>query len=80
MRSPDTDCMIADTIGIFMLSGDSSSPLRNFTIGVFRETFAGVHSLEEYPGTSRYSLNVRDGSVKKVATLSHSFSLKFYSL
>ena len=64
MRSPDTDCMMADTIGMFMLKAGSSSPLRNLTTGVFNETLAGVHSLEEYPGTNKYSLNVRDGSVK----------------
>ena len=64
MRSPETDCMIADTIGIFNSIADFS-PLRNFTKGVFNETFAGVHSALEYPGTSRYSLNVREGSSKK---------------
>ena len=62
--SPETDCMIAETIGIFKESSGSSFPFRNFTSGVFKETFAGVHSAEEYPGTIRYSLNVREGSLK----------------
>ena len=46
IRSSDTDCMIADTIGMFMeIAG--SSPFLNFTSGVFRETCAGIHSAEE---------------------------------
>ena len=64
MVSLDTACMIAETIGILMEIGHSSTPLRYFTIGVFRSTFAGMHLLEEYPGTSRYSLKVWDGSEK----------------
>ena len=38
--SPDTDCMIAETMGMFMVMGQSSSPLRYFTRGVFRDTFS----------------------------------------
>ena len=42
MRSSDTDCMIAEVIGMFMeIFG--SSPFLNFTNGVFKETFAGMH-------------------------------------
>ena len=62
--SPDTDCIIAETIGIFIESAGFSSPFLNLTNGVLKETFAGVHSEEEYPGTNRYSLNVREGSLK----------------
>ena len=40
-----------------------SSPFLNFTSGVLRETFAGIHSHEEYPGIRRYSLKVCDGSL-----------------
>ena len=55
--SSDTDCMIADTIGMFMeIAG--SSPFLYFTRGVFKDTFAGMHSEEEYPGTNKYSPNV----------------------
>ena len=44
--SSETDCMIADTIGMFIeMAG--SSPLRNLVRGVFRLTFAGIHSAEE---------------------------------
>ena len=51
--------MIAETIGIdISIAGFSPSFFRNFVRGVFRETLAGAHSLEEYPGISRYSLNV----------------------
>ena len=40
--SPETDCMMAETIGIFMeMAG--SSPFRNFTSGVFSDTFSGMH-------------------------------------
>ena len=43
---------------------DGSSPFLNFTIGVFKLAFAGIHSADEYPGTNKYSLNVCDGSLK----------------
>ncbi len=62
--SSDTDCMMAEIMGMLRLTGHSSSPLRYFTNGVFSDTAFGTHSLEEYPGTSRYSLNVRDDSSK----------------
>jgi hypothetical protein len=64
--SPDTDCIIADTMGMFIVIADSS-PFLNFTKGVLRLTFAGMHSLEEYPGIRRYSLKVCDGSLIKIA-------------
>ena len=58
-RSPETDCIIAEVIGIFIeIAG--SSPFLNLTKGVLRLTFAGIHSFEEYPGISKYSLNVND--------------------
>ena len=42
----DTACMIAEVIG--MLSEIlGSSPFANFTSGVLRETFAGIHLSEE---------------------------------
>ena len=56
--------MMADTMGTERVSGQSSSPLRYFTSGVFRLTRAGMQSAGVWPGTSRYSLNVRDGSSK----------------
>ena len=40
----DTDCMIAETIGIFRLMGQSSCPLRYLTSGVLSETRSGTHS------------------------------------
>ena len=64
--SPETDCMIAETRGIFIVIA-GCSPFLNLTSGVFRLTFAGTHSLEEYPGMRRYSLKVCDGSLIKVA-------------
>ena len=57
------DCMIALTIGMFMAIA-GSSPFLYLTSGVLRLTALGMHSLEEYPGTNRYSLNVWDGSSK----------------
>ena len=39
----ETDCMIAETIGMFRLSGHSSCPLRYRTRGVFSETLSGMH-------------------------------------
>ena len=62
MVSLDTDCMMAETSGIFMVR-DGVSPLRYLTMAVFRLTLAGMHSAEEYPGTSRYSPKVRLGSL-----------------
>ena len=47
MVSLDTDCMMADTMGMFMESGQSSCPLRYFTSGVFRLTAEGMHSDDE---------------------------------
>ena len=44
--SPETDCMMAETIG--MLSDIAgSSPFLYFTRGVLSDTFAGMHSLDE---------------------------------
>ena len=44
--SPETDCMTAETSGMLMLSG-LGSPTRCLQIGVFRDTFCGVHAAEE---------------------------------
>ena len=60
--SLDTDCMMAETMGMFRLMGHSSSPLRYLTSGVRRETLSGTHSSEVKPGMSKYSLKVREGS------------------
>ena len=60
--SLETACMMAETMGMFKLMGHSSSPLRYFTQGVFRETLSGTHSSDVNPGTSRYSLKVWEGS------------------
>jgi hypothetical protein len=57
---------------MFRQSGHSSSPLRYFTNGVLRLTDAGMQEAGVWPGTSRYSLKVRDGSLMMVAI---SFSL-----
>jgi len=57
MLSSETDCMIAETIGIFKVIA-GSSPFLNLTRGVFKLTSAGIHCAEEYPGKSRYSLKV----------------------
>ena len=38
--------MTAETMGTFMVRGHSS-PFRNFTTGVFRDTLVGMHSEEE---------------------------------
>jgi hypothetical protein len=62
MVSLDTDCMIAETMGIFSVTGHSSLPFLYFTKGVFNDTFAGIQPSGVYPGTSKYSLNVLDGS------------------
>ena len=52
---------MADTSGIFSeMAGFSLS--RNFVRGVFKLTFSGRHSMDEYPGINRYSLKVLDGS------------------
>ena len=59
----ETDCMIAEVIGMFRQRGHSSSPLRNFTRGVRRDTFSGRQFSGVRPGMSRYSLKVRDGSL-----------------
>ena len=46
MRVPETDCMMAETMG--MLSDSAgSSPRLNLTSGVLSETFAGTFSVEE---------------------------------
>ena len=45
--SPETDCMIAETMGMFMVRGQASSPLRYLTSGVLRLTAVGMHSEEE---------------------------------
>ena len=57
MRGPETDCMMADTIGMLRVIGDTS-PRWKRTSGVFSETLAGMFSAEEYPGTRRYSEKV----------------------
>jgi hypothetical protein len=49
--------MIAETSGTFNESA-GSSPILNFVTGVFKETAEVIHSVEEYPGTNRYSLKV----------------------
>lgn len=66
MSTPETDCMMAETIGMLSESA-GSSPRRNFTSGVLSETLAGTFSAEEYPGTSRYSEKVCDSPSKNVA-------------
>ena len=55
--SPETACMIAETIGMFNVMA-GVSPFLYLTSGVFRETFAGMQLQSEFPGMSRYSLKV----------------------
>ena len=43
---PETDCMMAETIGMFRVMGDSSPRLKR-TSGVLRETLAGMFSADE---------------------------------
>ncbi len=47
MRSSETDCMMAEIMGMLREMGHSSSPLRYFTSGVFRLTAAGMQLLGE---------------------------------
>ena len=61
-RSPDTDCIMAEVSGMFIIIS-GSSPFLYFTRGVLRDTFAGMQFSSEYPGISRYSLKVWDGSL-----------------
>ena len=60
---PDTDCMIAETKGMFS-SIAGFSPTLCFTSGVFSETLVGTHCLVVKPGISKYSPNVLDTSFK----------------
>ena len=57
MLSSETDCIHAETNGMFIDSGDSS-PLRNLHRGVLSVTFEGTQFSDEYDGTRRYSENV----------------------
>lgn len=54
--------MIADAKGIFSERA-GVSPFLNFTRGVLRLTFVGIQFSSVYPGMSRYSLKVLDGSL-----------------
>ena len=55
--SPETDCITAETRGMFMVRAGASFIL-NLHRGVTNDTFWGVHAEEEYPGPSRYSEKV----------------------
>ena len=68
MSSPETDCMMAETMGMLSEMAGSSPRLKRVS-GVFNETFVGTHSEEEYPGTSRYSENVWDSPGKNIAMI-----------
>ena len=46
MSTPETDCMIAETIGIFSVMAGSSPRLKRVS-GVFSDTLLGMHSEEE---------------------------------
>ena len=59
ISSPDTDCIIADTIGMFA-EYFGSSPFLNFTSGVFNDTLFGIHSSVVKFGNNKNSLNVLD--------------------
>jgi len=62
----ETDCIIAETAGIFNCISDFS-PFENLTRGTFNETLAGKQSLDVSPGIRRYSLNVLETSLKYCA-------------
>ena len=48
IRSPDTACMMAETIGMFrLIAGFSPAALLYLTSGVLRLTFAGRQSFPE---------------------------------
>ena len=47
--------MLSEILGV--------SPFANFTSGVFKLTLAGIHFDDEYPGISKYSPKVCDGSL-----------------
>ena len=57
MLSSETDCIQAETNGMFIDSGDSS-PFLNLHNGVRNETFEGTQFSDEYVGMRRYSENV----------------------
>ena len=46
MSTPETDCMMAETMGMFRLIWGSSPRLKR-TSGVLSETLLGMHSEEE---------------------------------
>ena len=52
-----------------------SSPFLNFVIGVLSDTFSGLASALEKPGTRRYSLKVLDGSARTIAIVHLSLSI-----
>ncbi len=56
-----TACMMALTSGMFAISR-ACSPLRYRTRAALKSTFWGMQSVDEYPGTKRYSLKVCEGS------------------
>jgi len=56
--------MIAEANGIFTSIG-GCCPFLNFTRGVLRTTFSGIHSFVVKLGKSKYSLKVRLASEKK---------------
>ena len=58
----ETDCMHAETNGMFIDSGESS-PFLNLHRGVRNVTFEGTQFSDEYDGTRRYSENVCEGSL-----------------
>ncbi len=64
MVSLDTDCIMAEVMGMFKRMAGSSTPLRYLTKGVRKDTLLGIQSSEVYPGMSRYSLKVWDGSLQ----------------
>ena len=59
----ETDCIIAETNGMFSSMADFS-PFLYFTKGVFNETLVGIHCFVVRPGISRYSPKVLDTSSK----------------
>ena len=58
---PDTDCIIAETKGMFNSIADCV-PRLYFTNGVRSETLEGTHCLVVRPGISKYSPKVLETS------------------
>ena len=79
VKGKHTKALILGTGGVskavvfISMAGFSPARLLYLTRGVFRDTLVGMHSAEEYPGMSRYSLKVWEGSLINLAMSVFSF-------